>query len=146
MRRSDRRGFTLLEVLVALLLIGLAATMTVNLVTPQTQRATLIAFRAALETRFAEISAAARLRGMPVAMRFDRTQRRIDGGDLAPLVIPADVSLKLISAREAGDAATGAVLFFPDGTNTGLSYELASGGFKERGALSWLGGRTAIAR
>jgi prepilin-type N-terminal cleavage/methylation domain-containing protein len=139
MKRCNEHGFTLIEVLVALVLFGLAATMVANLSVPQTQRAKLIAFKAALEARFADARTTAKLKGVRVSLRFDPTLNRIEGEGVRALVIPRDLTIDLISAWEVNEQGRPAVLFFPDGTNTGLRYEIGVGDLKESGALSWLG-------
>jgi general secretion pathway protein H len=143
MKNRRESGFSLIEVLVVLVLLGLTATMVASLIEPRTQRAKLIAFQAALESRFSEASIAARERGSATQLRFDAGRRRIEGDHIRPLPVPSDVTLNLVSAREIAALGEAAILFFPDGTNSGLDYQIILGELRARGALSWLGGRAA---
>jgi prepilin-type N-terminal cleavage/methylation domain-containing protein len=144
MRRSRREGFTLIEVLVALALIGLSASMLAGFLAPRGLAARLAAFDTDLQVRFVEASLAARRLGRSVVLRLNGVSRRVEGSEIDALMIPPDLSLSFVTAREVRSDGHAAIVFFPDGTNSGVDYHIGLGAERRIGRLSWLGGRAEV--
>jgi prepilin-type N-terminal cleavage/methylation domain-containing protein len=143
MTTARQDGFSLLEVLVGLAILGLVATLVLGSIVPRGDRARAIALKAAVEARFVDASVLAQQSGWAVSLRFNLPAARLEAAGIRPLAIPRDAVLRLISAKELKDEGLPAVLFFPDGSNSGITYNIVIGSASEGGTLSWLGGLAA---
>lgn len=113
-RSGPRSGFTLLEVTLALALVGLVAGLALPRVLPN-------AGATALRIKALEIAALLRLdrnaalrTGRMVATAVDLPARRVrSGASGATIAVPATLGLRLATG------ASSSVRFFPDGTSSG---------------------------
>lgn len=135
-------GVSLLEVLVVLVIIAAAAAV----VAPSLRRPTtavetqLVARELAGHLRGAR--AAAIGRGQEVTVRFDAQKRQYDADDGGRVTTwPSHLTLRLTTARLERDQTDQAhVRFFPDGSSTGGSIDVAGDGRTTRITINWLTG------
>ena len=145
-RLSCSRGFTLLELLLVMLLLGLrdgrAAPM-------------LGAGSTGLDMKAASRQLAAGLRkarGVAVAERREAVLTLdVEGrtfsltGDPKTYSLPKQLELALFTAQsELVREKTGGIRFFPDGTSTGGRVTVSAGESKQQVDVDWVTGRVAI--
>jgi general secretion pathway protein H len=147
-RHAQRRGrgFTLLEILVVLTLIGLIAAVTIPTFSGGVSTT-------ALKSAAREIAAGLRLaRGQAIAQRTEATLE-LDVAARAFRVLPdprvhelpREIEIKLYTAqRDLVSDQVGAVRFYPDGGSNGGRITLAAGERKFDVDIDWLTGRVAI--
>lgn len=135
-------GFTLLEALVVLMILSLAG-MTLGLSIPGTrERVQVAAVGARLEVTLLEARAQARREGTIRSVVFDLQTRRYridETGDWQ--VLPSNLEMSVISARELGESDRAAVAFLPDGTSSGADITLTMGEQQISRRVEWLTGR-----
>lgn len=141
------RGFTLVELLVVLALMGLALTVASPLIAnalPGTQMRAA-ARDVATGLRYARSLAIASNADVTFdvdveARRFAVSASRRTGS------FPDDAEIVLTTARsELFDGNAGSIRFFPDGTSTGGGIEIVREGRRFLVTVDWLTGRVAIA-
>ncbi len=144
--RSGRRGgFTLLELLVALAILGAALAIAV----PQ------LTGRSAVELKATAQSVAAALRrtrdqamseNQSRVMGVDVEARRFQAGaQSAARQMPAHIEVSLYTARsELLSGSAGGIRFFPDGSSTGGQIALSAKGRRYVIDVDWLTGRVRI--
>ncbi len=125
-------GFTLLEMLVVIAVLGLAATVVLTSVPPRSVRAEVRAGAAALAGGLRTARGRAIATDRPVAVVLDPASRmfRVGAGPVTRL-----------PDRLAMAATRPAIVFAPDGSSSGGRIELASGGIHVQLDVSWLTGR-----
>jgi general secretion pathway protein H len=140
-RKGRRAGFTLLESLVVMALVGLAAGMASQLLRPPSERlrletamrgfcATLRATRARAIATNSEASVLVDL--------YDRTYASPVG---APGAFPRDVAITLnVANTQQTGARGGAITFFPDGGSTGADMILQTPQARAQIGVNWLTG------
>ena len=145
-RRPRREGFTLFELLLALLLMGLLY----GLAAPM-----LGAGSTGLDMKAASRQLAAGLRkarGIAVTERresvltLDVEKRTFSlTGDPKTYSLPKQLELALFTAQsELVREKTGGIRFFPDGTSTGGRVTVSVGESKRQVDVDWVTGRVAI--
>ena len=138
----DRQaGFTLIEMLTVLTIIALALTVSLPYARRSSQAQNLpgIAHKIAAVLRLAHSKAIAA--GQPVDVTFDRELRRFFTPDLQkPVQVPAEVSLKFLTAKQQITQSEAFVRFFPDGTSTGGHVKLKNGTQNAAISINWLTG------
>ena len=143
--RADR-GFTLLELLVVLAVVGFVlvlvapslpqALSTVKLKTATREMATAV--------RAAAARAVVQHREVVFSLDVESGRYGIGAGTRTKAIDP-DISLKLLTAESEKVSETqGKIRFFPDGSSTGGRVTLASGAGKYEVAVDWLTGKVAI--
>lgn len=141
------RGFTLVELLVVLALMGLALTVASPLIgnaLPGTQMRAA-ARDVATGLRYARSLAISTNDDVTFDVdvegrRFAVPQGRRTGS------LPKDAEIVLTTARsELFDSGSGSIRFFPDGTSTGGGVEIVREGRRFLITVDWLTGRVAIA-
>jgi general secretion pathway protein H len=140
------RGFTLIEILVVLTLIGLIAAVTIPTFSGGVSTT-------ALKSAAREIAAGLRLaRGQAIAQRTEATLE-LDVAARAFRVLPdprvhelpREIEIKLYTAqRDLVSDQVGAVRFYPDGGSNGGRITLAAGERKFDVDVDWLTGRVSI--
>lgn len=143
--RGRRGGFTMLEMLVALAIIGMAGALAAQLLRPQSSRLRLEAATRALCATLRAARSRAIAINAPAAVTFDLANKTYASpvGGLA--VLPKEIALRLeVASREArGEAAS--IRFFPDGGATGGDIALDLGGRRAEISVNWLTGGTSCA-
>jgi general secretion pathway protein H len=134
-------GFTLLEVLIALAVLSLAAVTIAGIAPQASDRAELMRTLARLDDAFGSARAEAIRTGGPTALVFDplghrfRQAKSTDWQAISP-----SVALNITSARELGSATMPVVAFLADGTTTGAEIVLETGGMAVVRRIGWLTG------
>lgn len=146
MRRGDgEAGFTLIEILVVIVILGLVAAL-VAMHGPQ-RNATLDLRAAAQEVaqtlRLARARAIAGNRVVGVAFDPATHMMRLEGTTPRPL--PPDLGIAVTAApgNTLGQRMA-AIRFAPDGSSSGGSVELGTGGRRARIGVDWLTGRVSL--
>lgn len=140
-------GFTILEVLMTLALVAVIGVGVGFALQAASQRTALDESLSTLR-QMAELA-----RG-----------QAIDSGDIATLTVdfdhgllsiqslsrqaklPAGVSVRAVTAKEAGAGPQTAIAFFPDGSSSGAEFHLRSGSSSAKAIVGWLNGRFHDAR
>ncbi len=140
------RGFTLLEILIVLFLMGLAYAMAVPMIG---SGAVTLELKGATRQLAAGLRKA---RGTAIAQREDAVltvdvgQRRFAlSGDSKIYPLPKDLEINLFTAQsEQLGEQIGNIRFFPDGTSTGGRITLTAKGSSFAVDVDWLTGKVAI--
>ena len=134
-------GFTLLEVLVVISIVGLLATLALFGL-PAIQDRTLVL---TVSARFLGLVSQARAISVrttePVMIVFSSGHIRLESR-IKNVDIPLDdrVKVELVSAREISQNASPAIQFVGDGTTTGAKVSFTSGHYGATYSISWLDG------
>lgn len=140
------RGFTLIEVIVTLAILGLALTLVTGYKPPWSSGLGVKGAAAELASglRFARSEAIARNRSVPFSVDVKDHLYRVGAGKEHHL--PANVSLALVTIEgEKRQAETGDIRFHPDGSSTGGRIVLADGARRTAVGVDWLTGRITVA-
>jgi len=140
------RGFTLLEVLVVLFLLGLAYALAAPVIGTGA---------ASLELKSATRQLAAGLRkarGVAITSRQEAVlsldvagKKFAVTGENKAYALPIRVELSLFTAQaEQVQDQTGNIRFFPDGTSTGGRVTLSSGNARNAVDVDWLTGKVSV--
>jgi len=126
---GTRRGFTLLEMLFVLVVVGLLVGLTVPRFAAGIEQRELIAQRADIEDQLRELPRRVRLNAHPVQLPLDMKQPDIGDG-FAPLRLPSGWQIAFappleISMLGTCSASTVAVTQ-PDNPNMDAAYQIAS--------------------
>lgn len=138
-------GFTLIELLVGLTLVALLLTVSVPLISGNTEDARAQAAARVLAADLRWLRQEALTRGRETALRVDletkRYRRETDGTERN---LPAAFSLSFTSlaGREAGESTR--IRFRPDGTSTGGRVEMVRGARRYAVEVSWPLGRVRV--
>ncbi len=145
--RSPRaqRGFTLLEILAVLALIGLALAVTAFSLDGGLERAKLDASARDIAAALRHTRTVALVDHQPQWFTLDLNARRFDSPGRAPQSIPRDTVLRVTSAAEdVNRPGIARIRFFPDGSSTGGHVVLARGQRQVRLDVDWLTGAVAM--
>ncbi len=139
--KGRRAGFTLLEALVVMALIGLAAGMASQLLRPPSARLRL---ETAMRT-FCSTLRATRARAIATnseaSVIVDLLGKTYASPVGAPGAFPADASITLdVATTQQVTARSGAITFFPDGGSTGGDMILQTPEARARIGVNWLTG------
>ena len=141
--RCPEQGFTLLELLAALLILGIALTVTLPALTAGSATELKAAARV-VAAGLRQTRNRATTTHREAAMEFDVQRSRITLGARSRQ-LPQRTRLGLFTARrERIDATRGTIRFFPDGSSTGGRVTLAMGDRSVLVDVDWLTGRVSI--
>ena len=139
-------GFTLIEVIVTLAILGLALVLVAGYKPPWSSGLGLkgTASELASGLRLARSEAIASNR--PVPFDLDVTGHVYRVGARAERRLPANLSIELVTiAGESRGARIGDIRFNPDGSSTGGRIVLAEGTRRTAVGVDWLTGRVSVA-
>ena len=145
MKSSRARGFTLLEMLAVILLIGIAAAAVSISVTQGLASARINAASSELAGALRATRAQAIVRGQEENFDVDTradTYRNVKQQDVR---LPKGLRLSITSAKDdQPNDHTGRIRFFPDGSSTGGRITLQSGKRQWHVNVSWLTGEVRV--
>jgi general secretion pathway protein H len=144
MRRDD--GFTLIEVVVALAIVGLLAALVLPLVPQTTTRPKLEAVAIAMAGLLKGDRVQAIELGRPVSSALDPEARSLRSGATGRIVqAPEDVQFDAILPKRCGDHAAGRTIeFLPSGMSCGGVIALARQDVAFQIKVNWLTGGVEI--
>ncbi len=143
--RSPENGFTLLEMLVVILLIGIAAAAVAVSVTRGLDAARVRAAGTDLAAALRYTRTQAIVHAEPEVFTLDVRARSYTAPGKSPRTLPRHMRLRVTSA--AGDQREGHVArirFFPDGSSTGGHVVLQRGARQWRVNVAWLTGAVSV--
>jgi general secretion pathway protein H len=140
-----RAGFTMLEMLVALAILGMAGALAASLLRPQSPRLRLESTTRALCATLRATRSRAVAVNAPMAVAFDLADKTYLSpvGGLA--ILPKDIALRLNVARDEARGDAAAIRFFPDGGASGGDISLELGGRRAAISVNWLTGGATCA-
>ena len=146
MKPSRPGGFTLIEMLVVLVIMGLAYAMTAPMFSAGVSGADLKAAARQVAAGLRKARSEAVTHKYEVALNMDVKQRQFQlSGDKQIYHLPGKIDVKLFTAQsELVNAQTGAIRFYPDGSSTGGRVTLFRGDSKYEVDVDWLTGRVKI--
>jgi general secretion pathway protein H len=145
-RRALSRGFTLLEMLAVILLIGIAAAAVSISVTQGLTSARINAASSELAAALRATRAQAIVKGKQ--QNFDVDTRALTYRNIKQqnVVLPKGLQLSVTSAKDdQPNDHTARIRFFPDGSSTGGRITLLSGKREWHINVSWLTGEVRVA-
>jgi general secretion pathway protein H len=146
MRRCQqaRGGFTLIEMLVALGLMGLIMSTAIVLVRPPPASLQLQSTTRKLCSAFRLARASAISSSTETTIEFDLLQPSYQVSSMPKTDMPVGLKISLTFAQsEQGRASAGRIRFFPTGSSTGGDVTLLLGGRQSAISVNWL---TGVAR
>jgi general secretion pathway protein H len=145
-KHGREAGFTLIEVIVTLAILGLALALIVGYKPPWSSGLGLRGTAAALASGLRLARSEAILRNRPVALELDLAGHQFRVGDGAARQLPPRLTVALLTvAGEQRSGTRGDIRFNPDGSSTGGRISLADGGHGIAVGVDWLSGRVNIA-
>ncbi|MEV8520729.1 GspH/FimT family pseudopilin [Dyella marensis] len=139
------RGFTLMEMLAVILLIGIAAAAVSVSVSQGLASARVNAASVELAAALRATRAQAIVTGKEQVFDVDTRKRVYKGADHREVRLPTGMKLGITSAREdQPDDHTGRIRFFPDGSSTGGHITLQREQRKWQVNVSWLTGAVSV--
>jgi general secretion pathway protein H len=139
-------GFTLLEILVVLAIVGFALVLVVGYRPPWSRAFAVDTIAAELSSELRLVRSEAIAENRPVALELDVKGHRYRGGSAAPRPLPASLSIQVLTiAGQRQDAEVGSIRFNPDGSSTGGRIVLAEGARRVAIGVDWLTGRVSVA-
>jgi general secretion pathway protein H len=142
--RLPSAGFTLLEILAVLALIGLALAVTAFSLDGGLQRAKLDASARDIAASLRHTRTIALVNRRPQWFTLDLNARSFISPGREAQRVPVDTVLHVTSAAEDADKpGIARIRFFPDGSSTGGHIELARGHREVRIDVDWLTGAVA---
>jgi general secretion pathway protein H len=143
---SAEAGFTLLELVVALAILGFALLLITGYKAPWSSAAALRATAAELASGLRLARSEAILGNTSVAFALDLESRRWRVGTGPSHPLPAKLAVEMLTiAGERANARRGDIRFNPDGSSTGGRISIAEDGRHIAVGVDWLTGRVQVA-
>ena len=144
--RAGAAGFTLIEIVVVLAILGFALALIVSYKPPWSRGLDIDASAAELASQLRLARSQAIAGNRAVALKLDLVDKQYRVGDAAPHRLPAGTDIELLTvAGERQGNAIGGIRFQPDGSSTGGRIILADRSRRVAVGVDWLTGRVAIA-
>ena len=140
-------GFTLIEVVAALAIIGLVAALALPLAPHGTSRAGVEAYAMQIAAGLKGERVTAIRRGQTVAAALDANSKSIHFGATGAVVsLPADIGFQALLAQRCAGRADGRIIaFYPNGGACGGAIVLSRPGVRLEIRVNWLTGGVEIA-
>ncbi|MCB1724742.1 MAG: prepilin-type N-terminal cleavage/methylation domain-containing protein [Gammaproteobacteria bacterium] len=144
-RLQAGHGFTLVEILVVLVLVGLLSAMLVPMLLPSSGR-TLERSAAEVNLALRETRRQARAQRQSLNFTVDTGDKGYRTGGSAPWqALPDDMTIELTTAESLLSSTTrGAIAFHPDGSSSGGRIVLGLAGQARQIDIEWLTGRIRV--
>ncbi|MEZ5931996.1 MAG: GspH/FimT family pseudopilin [Alphaproteobacteria bacterium] len=141
-RRRGERGFTLLELLVVLVIIGLTVSLIPGFLLRDNPSAILDRAAASVADGLRSVRSRAVLENRENLFAIDVESHQFRAGaEAIPVQIGSDIALRLLTAEsERSGETSGRIRFYPDGSSTGGRILLASGADRREVEVDWLTG------
>jgi len=143
---DEEAGFTLIEVVCALAIVGLLAVLVLPAIPRATSQARLAGYAVEVAALLKGDRNAAIRDHVPVATTFDADRREVRSGASDTFVeIPADVTFAaLLAQRCSGRRAGSTIDFFPGGESCGGAIAISRNGVGYQIRVNWLTGGVEI--
>lgn len=144
---SSRRdaGFTLVEMLVVMAVLALAAALTMPALTRATAERTLTSTAIDVQAMLKLARAEAVRLGRDTAVTISLRDRQVRTEGQAAHLLPPDVDIAVVAPRaEVLSHQTTRIRFYPDGTSTGGRISLTRGAQRTSVRIDWLTGSASI--
>jgi general secretion pathway protein H len=139
-------GFTLIEVIVVLAILGLAMTLVVGYKSPMSSGLNLRGSASAVASGLRLARSEAILNNRAVIFDVDLAGHRFRSGTRPAQQLPPGLAIELLTiSGERRNGRRGDIRFNPDGSSTGGRITLADGGRKITVGVDWLTGRVSLA-
>lgn len=144
-KTGRRGGFTMLEMLVALAVLGMAGALASQLLRPQSPRLRLESTTRAICATLRAARSRAIASDAPAVVAFDLADKTYASPVGGVALLPKDIALRLDVARDEAGGKRAAIRFFPDGGASGGDIALELGGRRAEISVNWLTGGTSCA-
>jgi general secretion pathway protein H len=139
-------GFTLIEILMTLVVLGFALTLVVGYKPPWSSELGLRGVAAQLAAGLRLARSEAILDNRQIAFDIDLRSHWFQAGGASPRQLPTRLKLELLTiAGERSDATIGHIRFNPDGSSSGGRIMVTDGGRTIAVGVDWLNSRVSIA-
>jgi general secretion pathway protein H len=143
---DKQAGFTLLEVVCVLAIVGLVAALVLPTIPRATSRARLAGYAVDVAALLKRDRNAAIRNHVAVATTLDADRRTVrSGAGSAVVEIPADVSFQALLAQNCSGLRAGSTIdFFPSGASCGGTIAIARQGLGYQIRVNWLTGGVEV--
>jgi general secretion pathway protein H len=143
---DDEAGFTLIEIVCVLAIVGLLAALALPYFPKATSRARLGGYALQTAALLKGDRNAAMRTGSPVVTTLSAKARTVRSGATGEIVqLPADVAFDAILANRCGDRRVGASIdFFPSGMSCGGTIAISRQGVGFQIRVNWLTGGVEV--
>jgi general secretion pathway protein H len=144
--RAEEAGFTLIEIIITLVILGFALALVAGYKAPWSRTLGLRAAAAEIASGLRVARSEAIARNHVVSFAIDLNTHRFQIGSGPVGQVPPQLSLELLTVSgERRDAHTGGIRFNPDGSSSGGRVSLADGQRILVVGVDWLTGRVSVA-
>lgn len=137
-------GFTLIEIIVVLVILGLALTVVATHGPPRSRGVDLRVTAAEIAATLRQARAQAIATNRTLRVVVDAEHHRIDTPNGTMRGIPAEFGIALRGLGARVDNPRIAIAFAPDGSSSGGTIELSSAAMRLRIVAAWLTGRVSV--
>lgn len=142
--RAPQAGFTLLELLVVLVILGLSAAVALPALTRGPGRADLARGAQEVAAALRAARALAITENRPARFTADTLSGRFAAEGQPERSIPDGIGLSVTTVQGQAAGGVAAIRFFPDGSSTGGGVVLSRGALAFEVRVSWLTGAATV--